>query len=58
VVNVCDRASVVAALEAQPRVDAMVCAAGIYRDGRLLDLTDDAFRDMLEINVLGTFIPA
>lgn len=58
VANVCDRASVVAALEAQPRVDAMVCAAGIYRDGRLLDLTDDAFRDMLEVNVLGTFIPA
>jgi 3-oxoacyl-[acyl-carrier protein] reductase len=58
VTNVCDRASVIAALEAQPRVDAMVCAAGIYRDGRLLDLTDDAFRDMLEINVLGTFIPA
>jgi 3-oxoacyl-[acyl-carrier protein] reductase len=58
VANVCDRASVVAVLEAQSRVDAMVCAAGIYRDGRLLDLTDDAFRDMLEINVLGTFIPA
>jgi 3-oxoacyl-[acyl-carrier protein] reductase len=58
VVDVCDRASVVAALDAQPRVDAMVCAAGIYNDAQLLDLTEDAFRTMLEVNVIGTFIPA
>jgi len=57
-VDVCDRASVVAALDAQPRVDAMVCAAGIYNDTKLLDLTEDAFRAMLEVNVIGTFIPA
>jgi 3-oxoacyl-[acyl-carrier protein] reductase len=58
VVDVCDRASVVAALDAQPRVDAMVCAAGIYNDAQVLDLTEDAFRNMLEVNVIGTFIPA
>ena len=58
VADVCDRASVVAALDAQPRVDAMVCAAGIYNDAQLLDLTEDAFRTMLEVNVIGTFIPA
>ncbi len=58
VVDVCDRASVVAALEQQPRVDAMVCAAGIYNDAKLLDLTENAFRAMLEVTVIGTFIPA
>ncbi len=57
-VDICDRASVVAALDAQPRVDVMVCAAGIYNDARFLDLTEDAFRSMLDVNVIGTFIPA
>ena len=57
-VDICDRASVVAVLDAQPRVDVMVCAAGIYNDARFLDLTEDAFRNMLDVNVIGTFIPA
>ena len=57
-VDICDRASVVAALDAQPSVDVMVCAAGIYNDARFLDLTEDAFRNMLDVNVIGTFIPA
>ncbi len=58
VVDICDRAGVVGALDAVPRVDALVCAAGIYNDARLLELTDDKFRQMLEGNVMGTFIPA
>lgn len=58
VVDICDRAAVVSALAAQRRVDVMVCAAGIYNDAKLLDLTEDAFRQMLEVNVIGTFIPA
>lgn len=58
VCDVCDRAGVAAALQTQPRIDAMVCAAGIYNDAPLLDLTDAAFRQMLEVNVMGTFIPA
>jgi 3-oxoacyl-[acyl-carrier protein] reductase len=57
-VDVCDRAAVVAALDTQPRIDAMVCAAGIYNDAPLLELTEDAFRRMLDVNVIGTFIPA
>lgn len=57
-VDVCDRAAVVAALDTQPGIDAMVCAAGIYNDAALLDLTEDAFRRMLDVNVIGTFIPA
>jgi 3-oxoacyl-[acyl-carrier protein] reductase len=57
-VDICDRGAVAAALSAEPRVDAMICAAGIYNDAKLLDLTEDAFRQMLEVNVIGTFIPA
>jgi 3-oxoacyl-[acyl-carrier protein] reductase len=58
VCDVCERASVAAAFDAQPRVDALVCAAVIYNDARFLDLSDTAFRNMLEVNVVGTFIPA
>lgn len=57
-VDICNRAAVAAAIDAQPRVDVMVCAAGIYNDARFLDLTEDAFRQMLDVNVVGTFIPA
>ena len=56
--DICDRASVRCALEAEPSVDVMVTAAGIYNDASLMDLTEDAFRQMLEVNVIGTFIPA
>ena len=56
--DICDRAAVVGAFDGQSRVDALVCAAGIYNDARFLDLGDDAFRQMLEVNVVGTFIPA
>lgn len=56
--DVCDRAAVRSALDSEPRIDAMVCAAGIYNDAPLLELTDAAFRQMLEVNVMGTFIPA
>jgi 3-oxoacyl-[acyl-carrier protein] reductase len=50
--------SVAAAFDGQSRVDALVCAAGIYNDARFLDLTEQAFRTMLDVNVVGTFIPA
>ncbi|MEO8858962.1 MAG: SDR family NAD(P)-dependent oxidoreductase [Burkholderiaceae bacterium] len=58
VLDICERAAVVAAMDAQPRVDAMVCAAGIYNDASLLELDEVRFREMLEVNVIGTFIPA
>lgn len=57
-VDVCDRTAVATALDALPRLDAMVCAAGIYNDAQFLDLTEQAFRDMLDVNVIGSFIPA
>ena len=56
--DVCDGAAVAAALDAEPRVDVMVTAAGIYQDGAFLDLGADDVRRMLEINVVGTFVPA
>lgn len=56
--DTCDRNVVTAVLDAEPRIDAMVCAAGIYNDAPLLDLTEQAFRQMLEVNVIGTFIAA
>lgn len=56
--DVCERASVAAALDQADRVDAMVTAAGIYNDAQFLDLTEDQFRRMLDVNVVGTFIPA
>jgi 3-oxoacyl-[acyl-carrier protein] reductase len=58
VVDVCDRAGVAAAMGKAARVDVMVCAAGIYNDAAFLDLDEDVFRRMLDVNVIGTFIPA
>ncbi len=58
VCDVCDRAALAAVLDSRPRVDVMVCAAGIYNDAAFLDLTEQAFRQMLEVNVVGTFLPA
>lgn len=56
--DICDRAAVVRVLDAEPRIDAMVTAAGIYNDARIMDLSEEAFRQMLEVNVIGTFLPA
>ncbi len=56
--DVCDRKAVAAIFAAEPRVDVVVCAAGIYNDAPFLDLTEDAFRRMLDVNVVGTFIPS
>ena len=58
IADVCDRAAVAAVLDAETRVDVMVCAAGIYNDASFLDLDEADFRTMLDVNVIGTFIPA
>lgn len=58
VVDICDRASVASAIAALPRVDVIVTAAGIYNDAKFLDLDETKFRQMLDVNVVGTFIPA
>lgn len=58
VVDVCDRDAVAAALDSEPRVDAMITAAGIYQDAAFDALTVDDVKRMLDINVIGTFLPA
>jgi 3-oxoacyl-[acyl-carrier protein] reductase len=58
VADICQRDEVAAVFAQQPRVDALVCAAGIYNDAAFLDLDEGRFRQMLEVNVVGTFIPA
>jgi 3-oxoacyl-[acyl-carrier protein] reductase len=56
--DVTDRSAVAAAIAGEPRVDVMVTAAGIYSDAHFLDLDEETFRRMLDVNVVGTFIPA
>lgn len=56
--DICHRDQVAAVIASEPRVDAMVCAAGIYNDAPFLELHETAFRQMLDVNVVGTFIPA
>jgi 3-oxoacyl-[acyl-carrier protein] reductase len=58
VCDVSSRASVSAAIGAESRVDVMVTAAGIYNDAPFLELDESRFREMLDVNVLGTFLPA
>ncbi|OYU50630.1 MAG: short-chain dehydrogenase [Rhizobiales bacterium PAR1] len=56
--DVCDRASVAAVIAEEAQVDVMVTAAGIYNDAHFLDLDEARFRQMLDVNVIGTFLPA
>ncbi|MCX7342487.1 MAG: SDR family NAD(P)-dependent oxidoreductase [Hyphomicrobiales bacterium] len=58
VCDVCDRSSVLQVFASEQRVDVLVTAAGIYNDARFLDLDEARFRQMLDVNVIGTFIPA
>ncbi len=48
-------AAVAAVLEAHGRIDVLVNAAGITRDGLLLRMGDGDFRRVLEVNLVGTF---
>lgn len=56
--DVCDRESIAAAPDAQPRVDVMVCAAGVGPMCSFEQITDDAFRAILEVKLMGVFITA
>lgn len=56
--DICNRAAIVAALEAEPRIDAMVCVAAISEQCPVLSITDEQFRRTMDVNVLGSFIPA
>jgi 3-oxoacyl-[acyl-carrier protein] reductase len=58
VADVCDREAISALLDAESQVDVMVCAAGVGPSRPFDEITDDEFRDVLEVNVLGVFIAA
>ena len=58
VTDVCDRKAISAILDSESRVDVMVCAAGIGPSHPFDEITDDEFRSVLEVNLLGVFIPA
>lgn len=54
--DVCDRKSVAAAMDRCKRIDVLACIAGIYQPRRFDDISDDDFRSVLDVNLLGTFI--
>lgn len=53
-----NRAQIQAVMDAEERIDTVVTAAGVYWDRKLADLTEDDFRKMMEVNLIGTFIVA
>ncbi|SFP54248.1 SDR family NAD(P)-dependent oxidoreductase [Variovorax sp. 770b2] len=55
-VDVCDRSKISALINAETRVDVMICAAGIGPSRAFDDITDEDLRAVLEVNVLGVFI--
>ncbi|MCW5774528.1 MAG: SDR family oxidoreductase [Rhodospirillaceae bacterium] len=56
--DVTDRAAIKAVVDAQPRVDVAVCAAGVHWLVPLRDVTEEQFRQMLDVNLIGAFICA
>ena len=58
VADVCDRQSISGILDTQSRVDVMVCAAGLGPTCNFEDITDESFRAILEVNLIGVFIAA
>lgn len=58
VADITDRAAIVKVLDAQPRVDVVVCAAGLYEPRFFDQVTEEGFRRTLDVNLLGVFIIA
>lgn len=57
-VDILDEQALTDAFDALPRLDVVVTAAGIYQDAAFRTLTAKEFRRMLDVNVIGTFLPA
>ncbi|MEZ5782576.1 MAG: SDR family NAD(P)-dependent oxidoreductase [Rhizobiaceae bacterium] len=58
VLSVTDRAAVSALIASLPRLDVLVNNAAIFWDGKFDAATEDDFRKMYEVNVVGSFIMA
>lgn len=54
--SVTDRAAVAALIGSLPRVDVLVNNAAVFWDGKFNDVSEDDFRKMYEVNVIGTFV--
>jgi 3-oxoacyl-[acyl-carrier protein] reductase len=58
VLSVTDRTAAAALIGSLPRLDVLVNNAAIFWDGRFDAVTEDDFRKMYEVNVIGAFIMA
>ncbi|WP_342359429.1 SDR family NAD(P)-dependent oxidoreductase [Terrarubrum flagellatum] len=58
VADVCDRAAIAQAMDGCATLDALVCVAGIYQPRQFDEISDDDFRRMLDVNLIGVFIAA
>ncbi|WP_223479433.1 SDR family NAD(P)-dependent oxidoreductase [Oricola indica] len=58
VLSVTDRAAVAALTSSFPRIDVLVNNAAIFWDGKFDEVTEDDFRKMYEVNVIGSFVMA
>ncbi len=56
VLSITDRDAVAAFIASLPRLDVLVNNAAVFWDGKFNDITEDDFRTMYEVNVVGTFI--
>jgi 3-dehydrosphinganine reductase len=59
--DVADQGAITAAIDLarteRGPIDALVCSAGITRPGRFLELDDDVFRSMIDVDYYGTLWP-
>lgn len=58
VLSITDRPAVAALIGSLPRLDVLVNNAAVFWDGKFEDQTEDDFKKMYEVNVVGTFIMA
>lgn len=58
VADVLDREAVKNLIDNEHSVDVVVTAAGVYWDRQFDELTEDDFRKMMDVNLIGTFIIA
>jgi len=56
--SITDRAAVQALIASLPRLDVLVNNAAVFWDGKFDAITEDDFRKMYEVNVIGAFIMA
>lgn len=56
--SITDRPAVAALIGALPRLDVLVNNAAVFWDGKFDTVTEDDFKSMYDVNVIGTFVMA